>query len=94
MQQASHETVCKILAAQKCVAGGGKHLENAIVDLENRNIECSAAKVIDRDLFVLVLAESVGRRRQAERQERGEERDQEQASHAGPPGRGGAGAPR
>ena len=45
------------------VAVRGLHLEHAVADFQNRNIERAAAQVIDRDLLVLFLVEPVGERR-------------------------------
>src|SRR3546814_8645462 len=47
----------EILAAQEGVAVGRLHLEHAVADLEDRDIERAAAKVVDRDRLVLVLVE-------------------------------------
>src|SRR3546814_16221827 len=50
----------EILAAQEGVAVGRLHLEHAVADLEDRDIESAADKVVDRDRIVLVLVEPVG----------------------------------
>src|SRR3546814_4648845 len=52
----------EILAAQEGVAVGRLHLEHAVADLADRDIERAAATVVDRDRLVLVLVEPVGAR--------------------------------
>ena len=52
----------EVFAAQERVAVGGLHLEHAVADLEDRNIEGAAAEVIDRDGAGLLLVETVGER--------------------------------
>ena len=53
----------EVFAAQERVAVRGLHLEHAVADLENRNVERAAAEVIDRDHALLLLVEAVGQRR-------------------------------
>ena len=45
------------------VAVGGLHFEDAVADFENRNIEGAAAEVVDRNGFVTLLVQAVGKRR-------------------------------
>ena len=44
------------------VAVGGNDLENAIVQLENRDVERAAAQIVNRNDAVLLLVETVGER--------------------------------
>src|SRR5688572_20468084 len=44
------------------VAVGGKDLEYTVLDLENRDVECPAAEVVDRDGAAVALVEAVGQR--------------------------------
>ena len=53
----------EILAAEEGVAVGRLHLEHAVADLEDRDVERAAAKVIDRDRLAVVLVEAIGERR-------------------------------
>ena len=52
----------EIFAAEEGVAVGRLHLEHAVADFENGNIERAAAEVIDRDGAGLALVETVGER--------------------------------
>jgi len=52
----------EIFAAEEGVAVGRLHLEHAVADLENRNVEGAAAEVVDRDHAGLALVEPVGER--------------------------------
>jgi hypothetical protein len=45
------------------VAVGGEHLEDAVADVEDGDVEGAAAEVEDRDLLVLLLVQAVGQRR-------------------------------
>ena len=44
------------------VAVGGLHLDDALADFEDRDIEGAAAEVVDGDVLVLLLVEAVGER--------------------------------
>ena len=52
----------EILAAEEGVAVGRLHLEHAVADLEDRDVERAAAKVVDGDRLAVVLLEPVGER--------------------------------
>src|SRR3546814_14765611 len=56
------ELAVEILTAEEGVAVGRLHLEYAVANLEHRDVEGAAAKVIDRDRLVLVLVEAIGER--------------------------------
>jgi hypothetical protein len=47
----------EILAAQEGVAVGRLHFEHAVADLEHRDVERAAAKVIDRDGLAVLLVQ-------------------------------------
>ncbi len=53
----------EVFAAEEGVAVGRLHLEHAVADLEDRDVEGAAAEVIDRDGAGLGLVEAVGERR-------------------------------
>ena len=53
----------EVLAAEEGVAVGRLHLEHAVADLEDRNVEGAAAKVVDGDRLAVVLLEAIGERR-------------------------------
>ena len=52
----------EVFAAQERVAVGRLHLEHAVADFQDGNIEGAAAEVIDRDGAGLLLVETVGER--------------------------------
>ena len=54
--------VVPVVTAEVGVAVGRLDFENAVADFEHRNIERAAAQVVDGDLFVLLLVETVGER--------------------------------
>ncbi len=60
-----HQGFIPVVAAEMGVAIGGKDLEDAVGDVEDRNVERPSAQVEDGDLLVLLLVEPVG---QAHRQ--------------------------
>ena len=56
------DALVEVLAAEEGVAVGRFDLEDAVADLEDRNVEGAAAQVEDRDLLVLLLVQAVGQR--------------------------------
>ena len=58
-----HEPQIEILAAQERIAVGRLHLEHAVADLEDRDIERAAAEIVDGDDSGLLALEAVGERR-------------------------------
>ena len=57
-----HDLLVEVVAAQMCVAVRGLDLEDALADLEDRDVEGAAAEVVDRDRLVLLLVEPVRER--------------------------------
>ncbi len=53
----------EVFAAEERVAVRRLHLEHAVADFQDRNVERAAAEVIDRDGAGLLLVEAVGERR-------------------------------
>ncbi len=53
----------EILAAEEGVAIGRLHLEDAVADLEDRDVERAAAEIVDGDRLAVLLLEPVGERR-------------------------------
>ena len=53
----------EVLAAEEGVAVGRLDLEHAVADLEDRDVERAAAKVIDGDRLAVLAVEAVGQRR-------------------------------
>jgi hypothetical protein len=60
--QIADQTHVEVFAAQEGVAVGGLHLEHAVADLEDRDVERAAAKVVDGDGLAFGLVEAVGER--------------------------------
>ena len=61
--QELRESAVEIVASQAGVAVGGQHLEDAAIELEDRQIEGAAAQVVHRDLgSLLELVEPIGQR--------------------------------
>jgi hypothetical protein len=56
------QQVVDVVAAEVGVAVGGDDLEDALMQLENGDIEGAAAEVVDGDEAVLLLVEAVGER--------------------------------
>ena len=62
-RQILNQAHVEIFAAEEGVAVGRLHLEHAVADLEDRDVEGAAAEVIDRDGAGLLLVEAIGERR-------------------------------
>ena len=57
------DALIEVVAAEMRVAVGGLHLDDALADFEDRDVERAAAEVVDGDRLVLLLVEAVGQRR-------------------------------
>ena len=60
VRQVLDQAHVEVLAAQEGIAIGRLHLEDAVADVEDRDVEGAAAEVVDRDLGLLLLFEAVG----------------------------------
>ena len=57
--QVVNQHFVQIVTAEVGVAVGTEYFKNVVADIENRDIECAAAKVKDRDLFVFLLFQAI-----------------------------------
>ena len=57
------QQVVDVVAAEVGIAVGGDDFEDAVMQLQNRNIEGAAAQIVDGDDAVLLFIETVGQRR-------------------------------
>ena len=57
------ERAVHVVAAERAVAAGRLHLEDAVVEDEDRDVERAAAEIVDGERAVLLLLEPVGERR-------------------------------
>ena len=48
-----HDPLIKIFTSQVCVAIGGYHLEDTVVDGQQGNIKGATSQVIDQDVLLL-----------------------------------------
>ena len=62
-QQPVDDPLVEVVAAEVGVAVGRLDLEDALAQLEDRDVEGAAAQVVDGDLLVALLVEAVGQRR-------------------------------
>ena len=57
-----HHALVEVIAAQVGIPIRGAHLKNAFAHIQDRNIECAAAQVVDRNDFVSFLVQSIRQR--------------------------------
>ena len=57
-----HDLLVEVVAAEEGVAVGRAHLEGALAQLEDRDVERAAAEVVDGDVVVVLLFQPVGER--------------------------------
>mmetsp|Transcript_16557 Transcript_16557/g.21276 ORF Transcript_16557/g.21276 Transcript_16557/m.21276 type:complete len:349 (-) Transcript_16557:119-1165(-) len=58
-----HDAHVEVFTTQERVTVGGFHFEQAVIDLKDGHIECTAAKVIDRDGLRVFLVQTIGQGR-------------------------------
>ena len=63
VQDPIHDAIVPVVTTEVGVAVGRFDFENAIADFQHGNIERATAQVIHRDFFVLLLVQTVGKRR-------------------------------
>jgi hypothetical protein len=63
LEQPVDDPLVDVVAAEVGVAVGRLDLDDALADLEDRDVEGAAAEVVDRDRLVLLLVQAVGQRR-------------------------------
>ena len=56
-----HDALVEVIAAEVGIAGGRFHLESAVAELEDGDIEGAAAEVVDGDGLLFLLVQSVGK---------------------------------
>ena len=54
-----HDALIKIITAKACITIGGKNLDDTVADLDDGNIEGTAAKVINHDLLFLLVVQTI-----------------------------------
>src|SRR5215831_16941842 len=57
-----HDPSIPIVATQMGIAVSSFYLEDSITDFQDGDIECAAAEIVHRNLFVLLLIETVSQR--------------------------------
>merc|ERR1719379_1136813 len=59
LDEVFHDALVEVLASQVRVAVGRNNLEDAVVNRQKRNVECTAAKVVDKDVLLGLLVKTV-----------------------------------
>ena len=59
LQHVVCDRVVKVIAAEVAVAVNCENFDDAVADIDDRNIECAAAKVIDHDLLIYFVVKAV-----------------------------------
>src|SRR5207237_582042 len=63
VDQPVHDPLVEVFAAEVRVAGGREHFEQAVLELEDGDVERAAAEVVDGDELVLLVVQAVRQRR-------------------------------
>merc|ERR1719185_40298 len=58
LDEVLHDTLVEVLASQVRVAVGRHNLEDAVVDREERDIECAATQIVDKDVLLRLLVQA------------------------------------
>ena len=56
-----YKPLIKIITAQVVISGRGQHLYDALADLDNGYIECTASQIINHDLLGLAVVQAIGK---------------------------------
>ena len=62
VDQILHDARVEVVAAETVVARRGQHFDDAVADLQHGHVEGAAAEVVDHDLLVAFLVQTVGQR--------------------------------
>ena len=62
VERNGNQQIVDVVAAEMRIAVGGHDFENAVAQLEDRNVECAATQIVDGDGSVLLLVEAVSER--------------------------------
>ena len=60
VDQILHDARVEVVAAETVVARRGQHFDDAVADLQHGHVEGAAAEVVDHDLLIALLVETVG----------------------------------
>ncbi|EJU09885.1 putative NAD-specific glutamate dehydrogenase [Sphingomonas sp. LH128] len=63
VRQPFHDLRVEVFTAEEGITVGRLHLEHAVADFQNRDVEGAAAEVVDRDRLAVLLVEAIGQRR-------------------------------
>ena len=60
LDQVIHEADIEVVPTEEGITAGGADLKHAVTHIEDGNIECTAAQIIDSNNFVLLFIQSIG----------------------------------
>jgi len=59
LNQVIHDAQIKVITTQEGISGSGLHLEDALAHIQDGNIKCTTAKIIDGNNFILLFIQSI-----------------------------------